>query len=82
MKSVAKEISGYYKRLMAEIKDELRRSEEENQKKQRTLDQILSPRVLLQRLCPDQGLPQDVPEPLIKEEPEWSVKQEEEELPE
>ena len=78
--STAEEISDYYERLMAQTQEELRRSERENQQKQRTLNQVLNPRVVLYRLGPD--LPQDVPEPpQVKEEHEWSVKQEKEDLP-
>ena len=82
LESTAKEISDFYERMMAEDEEELRCSKEENQQKQRTLNQVLSQRVLLQRMSPDinQGLPLDVLEPQVKEEPEWSEK-EEEELP-
>ena len=79
VQSLAQEISDYHERMTAEKEEELRRSEEANQQKQRTLDQILSPRVVLHRLAPElnPGLLQDVPEPPeVKEEPEWSIKQE------
>ena len=83
--STAEEIPDYCERMVAENKEELRRSEEENQRKQSFGGEgaFLSPKLLLHRLSPDiiQGLPQDFAEPpQIKEEPEWSIKQEEEEL--
>ena len=83
MNSLAEEVSDFYERQKSQIEEELRRSQEENERKQRLLDQILSPRVRLQRLGPglSQVLQQDVPQ--IKEEcVERSIKQEEEELSE
>ena len=77
--------SAFDERMRAQNEEELRRSEEENRRKQWTLNQVLIPRVVLHRLGPglDRGLPQDLTETQqIKEEPEeTSVKQEEVEIP-
>ena len=74
--SFAEKISGFHERMMVQNEELLLRSEEANLQTQQILIQY--------RPSPDlnQALSQDVPEPpQIKEEPEWSIKQEEEEPP-
>uniref|UniRef100_A0A8C6S623 C2H2-type domain-containing protein n=1 Tax=Neogobius melanostomus TaxID=47308 RepID=A0A8C6S623_9GOBI len=67
--AAAGETRALFERITATYEEDLQRSEEENQRKQRLLDQALGPRVLLHRLGPglNQGL--DIAEtPRIKEE--------------
>ena len=85
LSSVAEETSAYSERMIPRNGEKLRCSEEEDQRKQHTLSQDMSPGAVLHRLGPglNQSLPQDFTESQeIKEEPEkCGVKQEEEQLP-
>ncbi|KAK7918777.1 hypothetical protein WMY93_010061 [Mugilogobius chulae] len=81
--AAADEIFALFERTIAEFEEELRRSKEENQKKQELLEAVLNPRVvLLREIQPTSsgaGLNQDLE---IKEEPEEPrVKEEEEQRP-
>uniref|UniRef100_A0A8C6TCX1 C2H2-type domain-containing protein n=1 Tax=Neogobius melanostomus TaxID=47308 RepID=A0A8C6TCX1_9GOBI len=85
----AGEIRALFERTTAECEEELRRSEQDNIRKQRILDKILSPRVVLVRARvqtppTSPGLNQEIRHtPRIKEEPEEErIKQEEEYFPE
>ncbi|XP_055083996.1 zinc finger protein 135-like [Periophthalmus magnuspinnatus] len=87
--AAAEDIYVLFERIIAEYEEELCRSKQENERKQRLLDSTLSPRVVLTRvgvhmssLSPGLTLKQEIPEtPQIKEEPEEQHnKQEEEEL--
>ncbi|KAK7918779.1 hypothetical protein WMY93_010063 [Mugilogobius chulae] len=93
--AAADEIFALFETTIAEFKEELRRSKEENQKKQELLEAVLNPSVVLfresvqtQPTSPgaglNPGLNQDLetPQTQIKEEPEEPrVKQEEEQRP-
>ncbi|KAK7912715.1 hypothetical protein WMY93_012926 [Mugilogobius chulae] len=90
--AAAEEIFALFETTIAEFEEELRRSKEENQKKQELLEAVLNPSVVLVResvqIQPtspgaglNPGLNQDLetPQTQIKEEPEEPrVKQEEE----
>uniref|UniRef100_A0A8C6X098 C2H2-type domain-containing protein n=1 Tax=Neogobius melanostomus TaxID=47308 RepID=A0A8C6X098_9GOBI len=79
----AGETRALFERTTAECEEELRRSQDENRRKQRLLEQILSPRVVLVRVDTGQSLKREITETSrIKEEPEeQSVTHEEEQLP-
>ncbi|KAK7916088.1 hypothetical protein WMY93_011849 [Mugilogobius chulae] len=83
--AAAEEIFALVERTIAEFADELRRSKEENQRKQQLLDSLLKPQLhtAAQGVQTD-SVKQQIPEtPQIKEEPEEQrLKQEEEQLPE
>ncbi|KAJ0062373.1 hypothetical protein NL108_010974 [Boleophthalmus pectinirostris] len=76
LSAAAEEIFALFERTIAEYEEELRRSKEENQRKQKTLDSVLSPRVLLPKAAPhtpspDPGLTHDSTwSPQVKHEPE------------
>uniref|UniRef100_A0A8C6WNX9 C2H2-type domain-containing protein n=1 Tax=Neogobius melanostomus TaxID=47308 RepID=A0A8C6WNX9_9GOBI len=81
--AAAGETRALFERTTAECEEELRRSQDENRRKQRLLEQILSPRVVLVRVDTGQSLKREITETSrIKEEPEeQSVTREEEQLP-
>ncbi|XP_072308142.1 uncharacterized protein [Eucyclogobius newberryi] len=92
--AAADEIFALFETTITEFEEELRRSKEENQRKQKLLDAVLSPRVVLSRAAlhapsaaSGPGLKREIPETIpetrqIKEEEEEQViKQEEEQLP-
>ncbi|XP_055077179.1 zinc finger protein 891-like [Periophthalmus magnuspinnatus] len=90
--AAAHEICALFERTIAEYEEELSRSKEENQRKQRLLDSALSPQLRLHRTqgvqthwsSPEPSVKEETPEtPQIKEEAEeQSLKQEQEALPE
>ncbi|XP_072306356.1 uncharacterized protein [Eucyclogobius newberryi] len=81
--AAAEEIFALFERTTAEFEEELRRSREENQRKQELLDSVLSPRVALLRAdlrtteSPGPGLDQGLNQDLDLESEEQLVKQEE-----
>ncbi|KAJ0062370.1 hypothetical protein NL108_010979 [Boleophthalmus pectinirostris] len=54
--AAAEEIFALFEGTIAEYEEELRRSKEENQRKQEALDSVLNPRVVLHRAAPAQSV--------------------------